>query len=188
MGNLIPPGTYRAVAVPVDVDGVATYAQFGVSKEKQTKQVCVNFEILDDAWAGVRLAWFGYFTQKTWERTVESLRYCGFKGDDLESVVRQALDQEVSIVVEHHEYNGKTYARVAWVNASGGGGMKLANQMSANDLRMFSAQMKQRGIGKIGEVAGKKAERSSRSTTSRSDFDDGPGDDAAPPNPNDIPF
>lgn len=89
-------GTYKAVAVPVDVDGMSTYAQFGMTKggngKAPTKQVAVQFELLEGPAAGARLTWFGYFTEKTWQRTVEALRYCGFKGDDLMDASAQQLN------------------------------------------------------------------------------------------------
>lgn len=81
MANLIPPGYYRAVAVPVQTDDGETYVQFGETKDGNP-QVAVTFAILDGSQQGRRSTWFGYFTEKTTKRTIESLRYCGFKGDD----------------------------------------------------------------------------------------------------------
>jgi hypothetical protein len=101
--------------------------------------------------------WFGFFTAKTWERTVESLRYCGFKGDDLASLPAQQLDNEVRITIEHSEWQGKMQAKVAWVNA-GYSGIKLADPMDMNELRQFAARMKS-SVKNIKEVEGKKAER-----------------------------
>lgn len=142
--DLVPAGYYRAVAVPVSVDGRELSVQFGRSKLKGTPQVAVLFAILDDGpHKGRRLTWMGYFTEDAVDRTVDALRYCGFKGDELAALPTQKLDQEVSITVEHEEYDGKTRAKIAWVNAAGGGGgMKMANPMNEGDLRRFSAQFK----------------------------------------------
>ena len=76
-GNLIPAGTYKAVAVQVEVDGVPTFVQFGTTKGKDgkagTKQVLVQFELLEGQHAGRRVPWFGYFSEKAWEKDRKSV-------------------------------------------------------------------------------------------------------------------
>ena len=160
-GNLIPAGTYKAVAVQVEVDGVPTFVQFGTTKGKDgkagTKQVLVQFELLEGQHAGRRVPWFGYFSEKAWENTVKGLRACGFKGEDLAALPSQQLDQEVSLVVGINEWEGKKNNRVEWVNAASGG-IKLAAPMNGNDLRQFSAFMKSR-TAKVPAVESKKAEK-----------------------------
>lgn len=177
--NNVTPGTYRAVAVPVDVDGFSSYVQFGTTKGSEgkqgTKQVVVQFEILDGQFQGRRVTWFGYFTEKTWERTVKSLRYCGYKGDDLAACVTQELDQEVSITVELNTWEGKTTSRVAWVNASGGG-IKLANPMDQAGLRQFAAAMKSR-VAQVPAVEGKKATKGEAAISPAADEPPPPTDD-----------
>lgn len=149
MPELIPESFYRAVAVkPI---------QFGEAKTG-TKQVLVQFEIIDGPHSGRLLPWFGFFSEKAHERTLEALRLCGFKGDDLMAVLEQPMDQEVSITVEHEVYEGKSHARVAWVNAPGGGGVTLAKPMGADQFRQFAAQLKSK-LAKVPAVDGKKAER-----------------------------
>jgi len=136
--ELVPQGAYKAAAVQVD----GAYAQLGMSSTGN-QQVLVQFEITDGPAAGRRVPWWGSFTDKAWNRTVEALRYCGFSGDDLSTLPEQDLNHEVSIVVEHSEYNGKTNARVRWVNAAMSG-IKLAKPMSNDDLRNFGAMMRSR--------------------------------------------
>lgn len=176
--NLLPAGNYKAVAVPVDVDGTVSYAQFGVAGEKKTKQVLVQFEILDGPFAGRKVPWWGYFTQNTYERTIEALRACGFKGDDLMGLLSQELTNEVQIVTEISEWQGKSNARVRWVNASGGG-IKMANPMATNDLRAFAAQLKAK-VGAIKEVQGKKAERGAAQQPESSHEPPPPADEDCP--------
>jgi hypothetical protein len=180
-GNLIPAGQYKAVAVQVDVDGVPTFVQFGTTKGNDgkagTKQVLVQFEILEGVHAGRRVPWWGYFSEKAWENTVKGLRACGFKGDDLAALPAQQLDQEVSIVVGVNEWNGKKNNRVEWVNASSGG-IKLAAPMNGNDLRQFSAFMKSRAA-KVPAVEGKKAEKDAPASAN---------DEPPPPTDSDVPF
>jgi hypothetical protein len=157
MSDLIPAGAYAAVGIPVQTEQGAAWAQFGKSQNKGTLQVYVAFAVLDGPYAGRRLGWFGYFTDNTVERTIESLRLCGLKGDDLAAAVTGPLDQEVQLVVEHETYDGKTRAKVVWVNAPGGGAFRMANPMNTGDLRKFAASMKAKMRGKP-EVAGARRE------------------------------
>jgi hypothetical protein len=171
MSDLVAIGYYRAVAVPVTIDGETLWAQLGRSKEKQTPQVSIMFAILDEGpYKGRRIGWMGFFTEASVDRTVESLRLCGFKGDELADLPRQALDQEVSVTVEHDEWEGKKRAKVAWVNAPGGG-MKMANPMDAKDIRIFSAKMKAKFKAKP-EVAGEKANAPAPSAPASPEADD----------------
>jgi hypothetical protein len=125
--ELIPEGYYNAVAVESpNGDGVMAYAHLCEAKTG-TKQVAVRFRITDGAYQGRTFTWFGTFTTKSWERTAESLRYCGFKGSDILDVEKQELRQPVNITLEHDNYSddGKTRVKVAWVNALGGGAIRI---------------------------------------------------------------
>lgn len=156
MSNLLPAGKYRARAMLTDTEHGATYAQFGAASTG-TKQVLVNFQIAKGNYEGVSLAWRGYFTEKTAERTIKSLRCCGFKGDDLSTLPTQVLNQEVEIVVDHEvsTQNGNTYPKIQWVNPVGGMGMKVSSPMGNDDLKRFAAEMKQL-TSKVSEVDGPK--------------------------------
>jgi hypothetical protein len=91
----------------------------------------------------VTLPWFGSFSTAALEYTIKGLRRCGFQGDDISTINQQSLDQAVSVKVEHEEYNGRYYARVAFVNKPGGT-VKLNTPLSGTELRVFAAQLKQR--------------------------------------------
>lgn len=158
MAEIVPAGYYPAVAVPIEMDGANVWAQFGESKQKGTKQVVLHFEIMEGEHTGVRLPWFGYFTKDAADRTIESLRIAGFKGDDLSMLPSQVLENRVTIVVEVNEWEGKRQSKIAWVNRPGGGGVRLEKQMAGNDLKTFAAQLKSRVKSKP-EIAGEKAER-----------------------------
>lgn len=157
MSDKVQPGRYNAVAIKFDTDEGPAYAQFGESS-KGTKQVLMQFRILDGDFAGEVLPWFGYFTTKTVDNTLKAMRVCGMKGEDLYSLWganAQELNQQVSIVTElnTNPENGKTHARVAWVNSPGGGnGIKLKAPMAKDDMRKFAAQMKSR-VKAIPEVS-----------------------------------
>ncbi len=68
---MLNPGKYRARPIA---------AALGLTS-KGTDQIAVTFELLDPA--GERITWYGFFTEKTTDRTLESLRHCGWKGNDL---------------------------------------------------------------------------------------------------------
>jgi hypothetical protein len=146
---MIPEGYYKARAVKRN----EAWAQFGRAKTG-TEQILMMFRVIDGSHEGVELPWFGSFTENTWERTLEGLRYCGFRGDDLTTLNAQKLDDEVSIKVEHqtNANSGKTYARVAFVNAEGGG-VQLSEPMDGNQLRNFAAMMQAKIRGSQGGIS-----------------------------------
>lgn len=88
--------------------------------------------------------WMGFFTDKTLDRTVESLRYCGWTGDDIDRMADDGMGSlEPEVVVEHEEYEGKVRARVQWVN-NGDPSVASKGAMDADDRRAFAAEMKSR--------------------------------------------
>lgn len=129
---MIEPGFYKAKAV--------TWALGKASTGKE--QVAVEFALYDaDGVEGPHLTWFGYFTDNTFESTLKALRTCGWKGADLSDL--QGLDaNEVQLVIEHEVYDGKTRARVRWVNALNAGGLALKEQMDGAEAKVFAAKMR----------------------------------------------
>lgn len=80
--------------------------------EKKTPKAWVKFDN--------GLFWQGYWTDKTAEKTSEQLVTLGFSGNTLDDMNKEdALEvgKEVSCAVEHNTWDGKTTARVAWINA-----------------------------------------------------------------------
>lgn len=106
--NIIPEGYYKAKPVEMEL------AEAGTNK---TPQVAVRFQFTEEAGelAGRTIVWYGYLTEKTLARTVESLRYMGWQGTDLSDLSTATGD--VVIVVGHEEYEGKLQARVKFVNS-----------------------------------------------------------------------
>lgn len=85
------------------------------TSEKGTEQIAVLFDYLDGNGEAGSITWFGYFTDGTWQRTLDSLRYMGWQGDDLG--VLDGLDtNEVELVLDEETYQGKTRVKVQWVN------------------------------------------------------------------------
>lgn len=128
MGLLLPASTYTAQAV----DGYLSHTKDG------KEQIMVKFAIVGGQHDGQTVNWTGFFTDKTFDRTIQSLRYCGWRGDDISDLT--GIDgQEVEIVVEHNTYDGKTFARVAWVNQIGG-----KARMPVDQAREFAESIKAR--------------------------------------------
>lgn len=130
---MMAAGRYRARAVQ------AALGETSTGKE----QIAVEFETLDEEGApGEHITWFGFFTEKSLEHTVRALRVCGWRGDDINNL-DGISDNEVSLVVEHEEYEGKVSAKVKWVNAPGGG-IALKSTLDAGRAASFAATMKSR--------------------------------------------
>lgn len=162
--QLPPPGSYNAVAIErTDDQGLTAYVRWSLTKGDK-KQVSATFKLID-APGNPTVTWYGSFsgtvmgnTGKTVaQRTVESLRYMGFKGTDFVELEAQKIDQIVSITVEHdvNERDGKTYLKVGWVNQLGGGVIKIARPLSTEDKRKFAAMMRD-SLSKVAEVDGER--------------------------------
>jgi hypothetical protein len=185
-------GTFSAVAIKFDTDDGSMYAQFGEAKTG-TKQVLMQFKILDGEHAGRTVPWIGYFTANTVDTTLKALRTAGMKGDDLSKLMgdnAQELNQAVQIVVEMkpNADGSKSYPAVRWVNSPGGGaGFSLKKPMAKSDMLKFASQMKSR-LKATPEVSGVEPGESAGeddpfgSPTSR------PPSGAPPASDDDIPF
>jgi len=132
-GGLFPEGNYRARA---------SGAGLGETK-KGDPQLAITLVLLDHA--GKVLNYYGSFSDKSFEFTMKALRACGWKGVDLSDGFPGIDANEVSIAVKHDTYEGKTTAKVAWVNPPGG--VALKKQLDPNAAKAFAARMR-------GQIAG----------------------------------
>lgn len=148
---MLAAGTYRARPVR------AALGVTGTGKE----QIGVLFDLVDPP--GERITWYGYFTEGTFDRTIESLRAIGWSGTDLAEfqgdIVPQGFDREVELVVKQEEYNGKVSAKVAFINS--GGGLAMKDVLAPDAARVFAAQMKGR-IAALDHAQGGAPARSAR--------------------------
>lgn len=128
----LAPGHYKARAVEGD---------FGVAGTG-TKQIAVLFEITDGEAHGERVTWYGYFTQATAERTIESLRHCGctFPNDAIDNLDGLTAN-EVGLVVEQEADDDGTRTRVRWVNRLSSG-IALGSRLDAAAKRSFADEMR----------------------------------------------
>lgn len=139
MSSFVQDGKYSAKATGEVV--------LGKSKEKGTPFIEFYFQVTSGELAGQKVRYTGYFTDNTAERTIDSLRVCGWTGDDL-SVFRNGrlngLDaKEVEIVTQLEEFTNdkgekKMAARVAWVN--GGAYINTQARMNEDDALSFGAR------------------------------------------------
>lgn len=105
------------------------------------EQVAVRLEVQLPDGSGVdRITWYGYFTEKTAERTLESLYALGWEGPDLSDLT--GIDRcEVEVVIEHEaDLQGVLQARVKWINA--GGGLAMKEALAPDAARALAARMK----------------------------------------------
>lgn len=102
-------------------------------------EVAVEFEFAIDESQTASLTWHGFLGDNTFDRTIESLRFCGWTGDDLTDL--SGLDtKEVVIVIENEEYKGKVSPKIQWVNRAGG--LAVKTPMSAEKAKTFAAAMR----------------------------------------------
>lgn len=144
------------------------------SPEKKTPEVAVEFEFTSPGFEGQSSTWHGYLSEKAFDRTIESLRICGWTGDDLADLA--GLDtNEVNLVVKNEEYNGKTYPKIQFVNRPGG--LAVKEPMAPDKAKSFAASMRSR-IRAIDAANGRKAKPANGTRPSDGDAI----------NPDDIPF
>lgn len=162
---LVPEGPHRARAIK------PTSNPWGKSKEKGTDFVRLTFRIADGDFAGRSVAWDGYFTENTDERTIQSLQHCGctFPNNDITNL--EGVDaNEVIVVVEHQQFDREegpvTFARVAWVNALTRG---IATELQMDQTQKASFADKMRGKLSF-KKAGKPAPQAASSGFPADDF------------------
>lgn len=89
------------------------YGWLGESKNG-TRFIRVPVTINDGDQKGKTIDWYGYLSEKTQERTIEILETCFGINWNWENI--NFAGQEVEVVVEQDEYNGKTSFRAKWLN------------------------------------------------------------------------
>ena len=107
-------------------EGVVTEPAGGwmqLAGEKQTPYICIPLEVTgDDVDAGKTITWQGWMTDKSIERTIETLIECFDFNGDLNSLYagkQTFVGQPVGFTTAMEEYNGKTRWKVKWLNRAG---------------------------------------------------------------------
>lgn len=169
---MIPIGNYKARGVE---------AALSTTKGGQP-QVAVLIEITEGEFAGERRTWFGHFTEKTEEKTLEQLRTLGWSTDDLTDLA--GIDaNEVSIKVEHEtDQDGQERDRIRWINRPGG--LAIKERMDDQAARAFAARMRSKAIAsRTGQRASAPQQRTQQAPPPRRQQQDEPS-----PFGDDIPF
>src|SRR6185437_16355806 len=124
-------GKHPAKAIPGAAIGAASTG---------TEQIGVPCEFVDGPNKGMQITWYGYFSDSAIDRTFESLRTLGFKGDDLGDLSSLGSPDApvVQLVLENEDYNGQTQVKVRWVNKLGGAAMK--NAFDDSQRQSFAAR------------------------------------------------
>lgn len=82
---------------------------------------------------------FLYFSDAAAPFAIERLRACGWKGDDIANL--SGIDaNEIDVQIKYEAYQGQDRMKVEI--ATGGGRVKLENQMDERAKRAFAARMK----------------------------------------------
>lgn len=170
-------GVYRARA-----------SSWGLGESKSGKeQLAIEFRLTDPEAPTKLITAFLFFTEKTFDRTIESLRHCGWQGDDLTNL--SGLDaNEVDLVLEEEEYEGKRQTKVKWINRCGG--LTLKAPLSEDKARTFAASMRDR-IRALDASAGRPAAKpAAKATVTNFQKPATKGDPRPEPPPitDDIPF
>lgn len=143
----ITNGSYKARATGEVV--------LGSSSQKGTPFIEVYFQITEGENKGGKVRWTSYFSEKTNERSIQSLEYCGWRGEDLSEFSDGGLHgldaNEVEIVVELEEHQTKetaekpsetrTSPKVRWVNRQGGF-LNTAQAMAPQAAESFGERMR----------------------------------------------
>lgn len=121
-------GRHAAKAIDIDMG----YAETG------TPQYAVAFELVETR---ETITWYGYMSEKAAERTLQSLRYCGWQGNDPGAISAADLTEEVELDIQEDEYKGETRMKVQWVNRRGGGAV-LKSRMDESQRKAFGDQFR----------------------------------------------
>jgi hypothetical protein len=119
--------------------------QFG-SSDNNNEYLLVKFRVEP---GGEIVYWRGFFTEKTWRRTVESLKHCGWDGQELASLDDMTAQNgmgtsSVELVLDEEEYEGEMRTQVRWVNKIGGQPLKVKAPLEGEAKRRFLARMQAR--------------------------------------------
>jgi hypothetical protein len=127
------PGTYKARAKEWAL---------GMSKNGK-EQIALMFEVTSGEYAGQSITWFGYFTETAVDRTLDSLRHCGWASDNLTELDSLSAN-EVELVLDSEEFEGKERLKVKWVNRASR--LALKEQMSPQAAAAFAAKLRGKAV------------------------------------------
>lgn len=127
--------------------------QLTTSSQKQTPGIQIMFRVTEGEYADETVRFDGWFTEKTAERIIESLNYCGWTGDDLAQFSDGGLHgldtNDVELVIEMEDYHGtdekylgKQFPKVQWINRLGGRGLNVKSAMTPDAAAAFGEKFR----------------------------------------------
>lgn len=126
MSNRIAAGNYRGRAIK----GSEQYGQTSNGND----QIVIDLDLPD---IGEKVSTFLVFTDKAAQYSLDRLRACGWKGDDLSNL--DGIDaNEVDVEVKYEMYQGQEKMKVQIV--TGGGAVKLKDQLDDKGKKAFAAK------------------------------------------------
>lgn len=166
---MIPAGRYVGRAMAWDLG----------SSTRGSDYICLRFEIMEGPEAGRSIRWNGYCTEKAIDRTMRTLRICGWKSDNIENL-EGVQDNLVELVIDHRvSQDGKPFAEIKWVNSLNAP-LKLERPMDEGQRSMFVAKMKMYAR-QYPLVPGPPAREHDRAITQEQPAQREPGSDDEPP-------
>lgn len=177
-GESIQAGFYKGRAI-------AGSEQYGTTA-KGDEQIVLDLECPQ---LGRSFSTFLHFSELAMPYAIERLRACGWQGNDISKLV--GIDSnEITFEIKYETYQGKTRMKVDI--ATGGGRIKLENQMDERAKRAFAARMQSflKGAGNGGAPAPLQQRRESppRSMAQQNTDNDFGGFEPDGGDPGEIPF
>jgi hypothetical protein len=175
----------------VKARAVADSHEWGLA-DTGTEQVGVLLELLEGEHSGQRVTWYGYFTEASEDRTLESLRIAGWNGNDLLNLPGLGSTEfQLTMTEEENQNTGQVFWKASFINRIG---VAMRNVMDERQKAAFAARMRAKtGSG----VGGQRAQRSApsrppdtmqRRATAQTRTPDTAIDDIPPPDDDDIPW
>jgi len=133
------------------------------------EQIAVMFELVGGVHDGKHITWFGYFTDQTVDRTLESMRHCGWDSDSIAELDSLGAN-EVDLVIEDETYEGKTRSRVKWVNRVSR--LAVKEQLNPMQIAEFAAKLRGKAVASKKKYGAQPAAKTSANGRQQS-LDDG---------------
>lgn len=136
-GNLPPAGGATGGKFKPGVYNMrATEAGMGLTSGEK-EQVAVVLVFVDGPYKDQGINYYGYFSEKTADRTIRDLRTLGWQSDDLRDLSTVRGTAPVTIIDD--TYEGKTTSKVDRIGAPG---LAIKTLMPEDQLSAFALRMK----------------------------------------------
>lgn len=149
-----------------------------------TEQVGMRVVMIGGDFDGQQVTWYGYFTEATEQRTLESLRIAGWDETDIINLPGLGTTEFELQLEEETDDQGATYLRPTFINKIG---VAMRNKMDDGQKQAFAARMRaltKSAVPAGGRPAGRHGARFNGGAQAPAQ----PFDESAPMPDNDIDF